>query len=76
MTISAGLANVPFAAFVFYAALARSVRSRRSTTRKRAASTRMAAASSDWAPDPTTTEVVPGARGGVGAAGIHYQVVA
>ncbi len=31
---------------------------------------RMAAASSDWAPDPTTTEVVPGARGGRGPGGI------
>jgi 4-hydroxy-tetrahydrodipicolinate reductase len=36
---------------------------------------RMAAASSDWAPDPTTNEVVPGARGGVGAAGIHVHSV-
>ncbi len=31
---------------------------------------RMAAASSDWLPDPTTTEVVPGARGGKGPAQI------
>ena len=31
---------------------------------------RMAAASADWAPDPTTTEVVPGARGGAGPGGI------
>jgi 4-hydroxy-tetrahydrodipicolinate reductase len=31
---------------------------------------RMAAASSDWAPDPTTKEVLPHARGAVGPAGI------
>lgn len=31
---------------------------------------RMAAASSAWAPDPTRTEVLPGARGSKGAAGI------
>jgi 4-hydroxy-tetrahydrodipicolinate reductase len=36
---------------------------------------RMAAASSDWAPDPTTKTVVEGARGGVGAAGIHVHSV-
>jgi 4-hydroxy-tetrahydrodipicolinate reductase len=36
---------------------------------------RMAAASSQWAPDPTTTEVVPGARGGTGPAGIHVHSV-
>jgi 4-hydroxy-tetrahydrodipicolinate reductase len=30
---------------------------------------RMAAASSNWAADPTTHEVYPGARGGVGPAG-------
>jgi len=36
---------------------------------------RMAAASADWAADPTTTEVVPGSRGGVGAAGIHVHSV-
>jgi len=35
----------------------------------------MAAASADWAADPTTTEVVPGSRGGVGAAGIHVHSV-
>jgi len=34
---------------------------------------RMAEASADWAPDPTTHEVVPGARGGVGPAGIHVH---
>jgi 4-hydroxy-tetrahydrodipicolinate reductase len=34
---------------------------------------RMAAASADWAPDPTTREVVPGARGGVGPADIHIH---
>ncbi len=36
---------------------------------------RMAAASSDWAPDPTTHEVYPGARGGEGPAGIHVHGV-
>ena len=36
---------------------------------------RMAAASSEWAPDPTTTEVVPGARGGEGAHGIRVHAV-
>ena len=36
---------------------------------------RMAAASSDWAADPTTHEVIPGARGGVGPAGIHVHSV-
>lgn len=36
---------------------------------------RMAAASSDWAPDPTTHEVIAGARGGVGPAGIHVHSV-
>lgn len=36
---------------------------------------RMAAASADWTPDPTRTEVFPGARGGVGPAGIHVHSV-
>jgi 4-hydroxy-tetrahydrodipicolinate reductase len=36
---------------------------------------RMAAASSEWAPDPTRTEVIAGARGGAGAAGIHIHSV-
>jgi 4-hydroxy-tetrahydrodipicolinate reductase len=36
---------------------------------------RMAAASADWAPDPTTTEVIPGARGGAGPAGIPVHSV-
>lgn len=36
---------------------------------------RMAAASDDWAPDPTTHEVVSGARGGTGPAGIHVHSV-
>ena len=36
---------------------------------------RMAAASSQWAPDPTKSEVLPGARGGVGPAGIHLHSV-
>lgn len=36
---------------------------------------RMAAASSDWAADPTTHEVIAGARGGVGPAGIHVHSI-
>jgi 4-hydroxy-tetrahydrodipicolinate reductase len=36
---------------------------------------RMAAASAEWAADPTTTTVVEGARGGVGAGGIHVHSV-
>ena len=40
-----------------------------------ATANRMAAASSDWAPDPTQHEVYPGARGGVGPAGIHVHAV-
>ena len=36
---------------------------------------RMAAASPDWAPDPTKDEVVAGARGGAGPAGIHVHAV-
>jgi len=36
---------------------------------------RMAAASSNWAPDPTTTTVIDGARGGVAAGGIHVHSV-
>ena len=36
---------------------------------------RMAAASSDWAPDPTTDEVVSGARGAGGAGGIRVHSV-
>jgi len=36
---------------------------------------RMAAASSDWAPDPTTTEVVGSARGGQGPGGIRVHSV-
>jgi 4-hydroxy-tetrahydrodipicolinate reductase len=36
---------------------------------------RMAAASGDWAADPTTKTVVEGARGGVGAGGIHVHSV-
>lgn len=36
---------------------------------------RMAAASADWAPDPTRTEVVEGARGGAGAPGIRVHAV-
>ena len=33
----------------------------------------MAAASADWAPDPTRTELLSGARGGEGPAGIHVH---
>lgn len=36
---------------------------------------RIAAASSTWAPDPTKTEVIAGARGGTGPAGIHIHSV-
>jgi 4-hydroxy-tetrahydrodipicolinate reductase len=36
---------------------------------------RMAAASPDWAPDPTQNEVAPGARGGLGPAGIRLHAV-
>lgn len=36
---------------------------------------RMAAASSEWAPDPTTTNVVEGARGGEGPGGIRVHSV-
>ena len=36
---------------------------------------RMAAASAEWAPDPTEVEIVPGARGGEGAGGIHVHSV-
>jgi 4-hydroxy-tetrahydrodipicolinate reductase len=36
---------------------------------------RMAAASPDWAPDPTADEVVAGARGGEGPAGIRVHSV-
>jgi 4-hydroxy-tetrahydrodipicolinate reductase len=36
---------------------------------------RMAAASGDWAPDPTRHEVLPGARGGAGPAGIRIHSV-
>lgn len=36
---------------------------------------RMAASSNEWTPDPTTDEVLAGARGGVGPAGIHVHSV-
>jgi 4-hydroxy-tetrahydrodipicolinate reductase len=36
---------------------------------------RMAAASGEWSPDPTKTEVVAGARGGLGPAGIRIHSV-
>ena len=36
---------------------------------------RMSAASADWAPDPTTHEVVPAARGGLGPGGIRLHSV-
>ncbi len=35
----------------------------------------MAAASDQWAADPTQHEIYPGARGGVGPAGIHLHSV-
>jgi 4-hydroxy-tetrahydrodipicolinate reductase len=35
----------------------------------------MAASSKDWTADPTTSEVVEGARGGVGPAGIHIHSI-
>jgi 4-hydroxy-tetrahydrodipicolinate reductase len=35
----------------------------------------MAAASSEWAPDPTTHEVIAGARGGKGPADIRLHAV-
>jgi 4-hydroxy-tetrahydrodipicolinate reductase len=37
--------------------------------------TRMAAASADWAPDPTETTLLPGARGGRGPGGIPVHSV-
>ncbi len=40
-----------------------------------ATANRMAAASADWASDPTTHEVIPGARGGVGPGGIRIHSV-
>jgi 4-hydroxy-tetrahydrodipicolinate reductase len=36
---------------------------------------KMAAASSDWAPDPTRTQTLPGARGAAGPAGIRIHSV-
>ena len=36
---------------------------------------RIAAASKDWAPDPTTSEVLPGARGGEGPGGIRIHAI-
>ena len=36
---------------------------------------RMAAASGEWAPEPTTNEVLEGARGGQGPGGIHVHSV-
>ena len=36
---------------------------------------RMAAASGDWNPDPTRAELLPGARGGLGAGGIRVHSV-
>ena len=36
---------------------------------------RMAAASAEWNPDPTRSEVLPGARGGLGPAGIRVHSV-
>jgi 4-hydroxy-tetrahydrodipicolinate reductase len=40
-----------------------------------ATAARMAAASQEWAADPTTTVVAPGARGGVGPGDIHVHAV-
>ncbi len=40
-----------------------------------ATANRMAAASSEWAPDPTTHEVIAGARGGKGPADIRLHAV-
>ncbi len=40
-----------------------------------ATATRMAAASDDWAPDPTTNQVLAGARGGSGPGGIPVHAV-
>jgi 4-hydroxy-tetrahydrodipicolinate reductase len=40
-----------------------------------ATASRMAAASADWAADPTRHEVLPGARGGLGPAGIRVHGV-
>jgi 4-hydroxy-tetrahydrodipicolinate reductase len=36
---------------------------------------RLAGASSEWGADPTRTETIPGARGGVGPGGIHIHSV-
>jgi 4-hydroxy-tetrahydrodipicolinate reductase len=36
---------------------------------------RIAAASADWAPDPTTSETIPGARGASGPGGIRIHAV-
>jgi 4-hydroxy-tetrahydrodipicolinate reductase len=36
---------------------------------------RIAASSGEWAPDPTTTEVLPGARGGRGPAGVRVHAL-
>ncbi len=36
---------------------------------------RMAAASTEWAPDPTTRQVVPGTRGGLGSADIRIHSI-
>jgi 4-hydroxy-tetrahydrodipicolinate reductase len=44
-------------------------------TAERMAAARHAAGQGDWADDPTTTEVVAGARGGVGPAGLHLHAV-
>jgi 4-hydroxy-tetrahydrodipicolinate reductase len=44
-------------------------------TAERMAAARAAAGAGDWAADPTTTEVVAGARGGVGPAGLHLHAV-
>jgi 4-hydroxy-tetrahydrodipicolinate reductase len=40
-----------------------------------ATAARIAAASGDWAADPTRQQLIPGARGGAGPAGIHVHSV-
>ncbi|PZS21898.1 MAG: 4-hydroxy-tetrahydrodipicolinate reductase [Acidimicrobiales bacterium] len=44
-------------------------------TAERMAGARWTAGAGDWAPDPTRTEVLPGARGGLGPAGVRLHSV-
>ena len=44
-------------------------------TAERIDAARRAAARGDWAPDPTTTTVLPGTRGGTGPGGVHVHSV-